>query len=276
MLQWFQSLIYGLVCGFTEFLPVSSQPHAALLSSLFGVSDLGGLLRMAVRIGVLLSLLLQFRPQIGRIARERKLAAEPPRRRKRQPDAFSLMEYKLIRTAAIPMLLGFLAYPWVGVHGDQLWVISLALVLNGIFIYTPQFMARANKDARHLTGVDALLIGLSGAAAVIPGVSRVAMLQSTASMRGTDRQYGLQTALLVCIPALFIQIILDTIVTFSALPTITFLVLICTITAFAAAVVTSYFSIIFIRFLSVNAGFSGFAYYSWGAAMLAFILYLAI
>ena len=276
MLQWFQSLVYGLICGFTEFLPVSSQPHAVLLDRLFGVSDLGGILRLAVRIGVLLSLLLQFRPQISRISRERRLAAEPLRRRKRQPDAFSLMEFKLLRTAAIPMLLGFIAYPWVGVYGDRLWVIALALVLNGIFIYAPQYMARANKDARHLSGVDGLLIGLGGAVAVIPGVSRVAMLHSAASMRGTDRQYGIQTALLLCIPALILQLVFDSIVTFSALPAITFLTIICIVTAFAAAVFTSYFSIQFIRFLSVNAGFSGFAYYSWGAAMLAFVLYLAI
>lgn len=276
MLQWFQSLIYGLLCGFTEFLPVSSQPHAVLLSRLFGVSDLGGLLRLAAHIGALLSLLLLYRPQISRLSRERKIAAVPPRRRRRQPDPVSLLDLKLLRTAAVPMLLGFIAYPWVWDQGERLWILGLALVLNGIFVYIPQFMVRSNKDARHLTVIDNLLIGLGGALAVIPGVSRVGMLHSVATIKGADREYGLQTALLLCIPALCIQILFDLIVFFGSLAGFTFLAALCAVTVCAASVASSYFSILFIRFLSVNAGFSGFAYYSWGAAMLAFILYLAI
>lgn len=276
MLQWFQSLIFGLLCGFTEFLPVSSGPHGILLYRLFGVSDLGGLLVIALHLGTLVSLLLQFRPQLSRLSRERKIASEPPRRRKRQPDPDTLMDLKLLRLAAVPMLLGFIAYPWVGDQGERLWILGFALILNGIFLYMPQFMARANKNARHLSAVDSLLIGLGGALAVIPGVSRVGMLHSAATMRGTDREYALQTALLLCIPALIVQLVFDCIVVFSSITGVTFLVVICVITAFAAAAVSSYFSIIFIRFLSVNAGFSGFAYYSWGVAMLAFILYLAI
>lgn len=276
MLQWFQSFIYGLVCGFTEFLPVSSQPHGILLSRLFGVSDLGGLLLLAAHVGGLLALLLQYRPQLGRLSRERKLASEPPRRRKRQPDPTTLMDLKLLRIASIPMLLGFVAYPWVGDQGERLWILGLALVFNGIMLYLPQFMVRANKSACHLSGLDSLLVGLGGALAVIPGVSRVGVLHSVATMRGTDREYALQTALLLCIPALIFQLVFDCIVVFTSIPGITFLSVLCAVTACAAAAVSSYFSIIFIRFLSVNAGFSGFAYYSWGAAMLAFILYLAI
>lgn len=276
MLQWFQSFIYGLLCGFTEFLPVSSQPHGILLGRLFGVSELGGLLPLAVHIGALLALLLQFRPQLGRLSREQKLASEPPRRRKRQPDPATLIELKLLRIAVIPLLLGFVAYPWVGDQGERLWILGLSLVLNGVILYIPQFMVRANKSACHLSGVDSLLIGLGGALAVIPGISRVGTLHSVATMRGTDREYALQTALLLCIPALVVQLVFDGIIFFSALSGITFLTVICAVTACAVAAVSSYFSILFIRFLSVNAGFSGFAYYSWGAAMLAFILYLAI
>ena len=223
MVQWFQSLIYGLLCGFTEFLPVSSQPHGILLQRLFGISDFGGLLRLTVHIGALLSLLLLYRPQLSRLSRERKLASVPFRRRKRQPDSVTLMELRLLRTAAIPMLLGFAAYPWVGDQGERLWILGLALVFNGIFIYLPQFMVRSNKDARHLSGVDGLLIGLAGALAVFPGVSRVGMLHSAASMRGTDRQFGLQSALLLCIPALCLQIVFDGIVFFGSMSGITFL-----------------------------------------------------
>ncbi len=276
MLQWFQSLIYGLICGFTEFLPVSSQPHAILLSRLFGVADFGGLLRLAVHIGALLSLLLLYQPQISRLSRERKIASVPPRRRKRQPDPMTLMDLKLLRSAAIPMLLGFAAYPFTWDQGERLWILGLSLVFNGIFVYMPQFMVRANKDARHLTGIDHFLIGLSGALAVVPGISRVGMLHSVATMRGVDREYGVHTALLLCIPALIVQLVLDCVLLILSSTEVTLFAVVCAVFACAASIASSYFSILFVRFLSVNAGFSGFAYYSWGAAMLAFILYLVI
>lgn len=276
MIQWFQSLIYGLLCGFTELLPVSSQTHGILLQCLFGISDLGGMLRIAVHLGVLLSLLLLYRPQIRRLNRERKIAAVPPRRRKRRPDPTTLLELKMLRTATVPMLLGFAVYPWVADQGQRLWFLGLALVLNGIVLYAPQFLPQANKDARNLSVLDSLLIGISGALAVIPGISRVGMLHSSATMRGTDRQYALQTTLLLCIAAIAIQIVIDLIYIFLSVSGVTFAMMLCTVTACAAAIVSSYFSILFIRFLAVNAGLFGFAYYSWGAAMLAFILYLAI
>jgi len=276
MLQWLQSLLFGLICGFTEFLPVSSLPHEILLSRLFGISDFGGMLTVAVHIGALLTLFLQYRPQLSRIDRERKIAAEAPRRRKRQPDTATLLDLKLLRIAAIPMLLGYAAYPWVGDQGQRLWILGLGLIVNGIFLYLPQFMVRSNKTARHLTGVDSLFIGLFGALAVIPGISRTGILHSAAAMRGVDRQYGLQTALMLCIPALLIQLVFDFAAVFISATGITFFTVICSVTALAASFLSSYFSIIFIRFLSVNADFGGFAYYSWGAALLAFILYLAI
>ena len=40
--------------------------------------------------------------------------------------------------------------------------------------------------------------------------------------------------------------------------------------------ISAYFAILLMRFLAVNTGFAGFAYYSWGAALFAFILYLTI
>jgi hypothetical protein len=40
------------------------------------------------------------------------------------------------------------------------------------------------------------------------------------------------------------------------------------------AYIGAYFALIFLRFMSVKLGFSGFSYYCWGAALFAFILYM--
>lgn len=276
-LNWFESLLYGLISGFTEFLPVSSEAHGILLTRILGVEDAGSGLCLAVHLGALLALLLSCRPQLSRLSRERRIAAMPARRRKRQPDANALMDIRLLKTAAFPLLLAFLAYPWVGKLCHRLWILGLALMINGILLYVPQFMPGANKDSRTLSRLDGLLIGLGGALAVMPGISRLGATMSVSAMRGTERQYSLHTALMLCIPALALLVLINLAgVIASGFAGITAGGVLSIITAGGAAAVSAYFSILLMRFLMVKAGFSGFAYYCWGTAMFAFILYLAI
>ncbi len=274
-LNWFESLIYGLVCGFTEFLPVSSEAHGILLSRLVGVMDAGFAMRLAVHIGALISLMVAYGAQISRLNRERRIAAIPKRRRKRQPDATSILELRLLKTAAIPLLLGFSAYPWVGHQGLRLWILGLSLIANGIVLYIPQFLPGANKDARSMSRLDAFLIGFWGAVAVIPGISRVGAAVSAAHVRGVERQYGLQTVMLLCVPALIVFILIDIVCLFvTGFAGFSFFTVFTMITACAAAACSAYFGILLMRFLSVRIGYAGFAFYSWGAALFAFIIYL--
>lgn len=274
-LNWFESLAYGLISGFSEFLPVSSEAHGILFTRLLGVEDAGSGLRLGVHLGALLALLLVYRPQISRLSRERRIASTPARRRKRQPDLLSIMDLGLLKTAAIPLLLGFLAYPWVGDQGTRLWILGLALIVNGIILYVPQFMPGANKDTRTMSRLDALIIGLGGAVAVFPGLSRIGTTVSVSQMRGVERQYGLQCAMLLCIPALAVVLMIDVAeLIISGFAGLSLGMMFCVATASAASALSAYFSIILMRFLSVKAGYSGFAYYSWGMALFTFILYL--
>ena len=274
-LNWFESLIYGLVCGFTEFLPVSSEAHGILFSRLVGVMDAGYAMRLAVHIGMLIALMMLYGAQISRLNRERRIAAVPYRRRKRQPDGASILELSLLKIAAVPLVLGFVAYPWVGSQGNRLWILGLALVLNGFILYFPQFVPGANKDIRTMSRLDAFLMGLGGAVAVFPGISRMGATLSTAHVRGVERQHGLQTAMLLSAVSLVVYIAIDIVYLFAtrfagfSFFTVIYMILACGASAFSA-----YFGILLMRFLSVRIGYAGFAFYNWGAALFAFIIYL--
>ena len=199
------------------------------------------------------------------------------RRRKRQPDTTCLLDWRVLKTTAFVLLLGFIAYPWVGNQGQRLWILGIGLIVNGIILYVPQFMPGANKDARFITRLDAMAIGLGGALSVLPGISRVGAVSSAALLRGCHRDYSLHLTLLLSIPALCLLMLVNLaqMIAFGV-PGFTFVsflsMIVISIASFAGAMT----GIHIMRFLSVKAGFAAFAYYNWGAALFTFILYLAI
>lgn len=276
-LNWLESLVFGLVSGLAEFLPVSAQAHRAMLLKLFGSGQEDPLLRLLIHFGAFLAVIVASKPQIAQIRRERRLARIPKRRRKRQPDSKILLDLQIVRTAFVPSLLGLVIYAATGSWSGSLLSIAAFLLLNGLVLFLPAHLPAGNKDSRSMSGLDSLLIGLSAALGMIPGISRMGMTTSTAQIRGADKQQALTWSLLLSIPVLLCLMGLD-IYGIASIGTAAFggAVLFRFILSAAAAYCGGYIAIQFMRFLAVKAGFSGFAYYSWGAALFAFILYMTI
>ena len=273
-MNWLQSLLYGLLSGFTEFVPVSARAHESIMQLLFGVGK-QPLLQVFVNIGTLAALLVSCSGQIRRMRREELLTKVPRKRRKRQPDVRQLLDVKLLKIAALPILIAVIFWLKVSALSEKLWLVSVFLILNGLILYLPEHLPGGNKDSRNLSPLDGLLIGLSGALSVLPVVSRIGATASAAAVRGADRQYALSLSLLLSIPVMILLLIFD--VYFAAvtgLTGVTFLVIVQCLISSLTAYFGAYSAIMLMRFLSVKAGFSGFAYYSWGAALFSFILFL--
>ncbi len=266
-------LIYGLLSGFFEFLPVSPQVHQSVLTKMAGLAAPGYGISLAVHLGALAAVVLTYYGKLSKFARERKLAAMPMRRRNRQPDVISLMEWRLLRIASVPVILSCLLGLWLGRYMNRLWLMAIFAALNGALILLPQYLSRANKDARSLSPLDAVLTGLGSMLGILPGVSKVGMVTSVASMRGADRQFGLDFAFLLMIPGLVslsigdigMMLFADSV---SGVPFFTGIV--AGIASFGAA----FAAIRFMRFLVLKDSLEGFACYNWGLAMFTFIIYL--
>ena len=274
-LSWFQSLLYGLISGFTEFLPICPEGHRFLFLSLLGKSDHAAI-RLSVHLGALFALVFLCAPMIAKLNRERKIASISERRRKRQPDMRSIMDLRFLKIAVIPVILCRFASRFVSGATDKLWVLAALLFLNGFVLYIPQFYPHANKDGLTLTRSDAVIIGLGTGFGIFPGISRIAVASSVGSLRGADRRYILDIILLLCIPALLILVVMEFFAVFAAAATLSFISFLCCITAALMSFIGAYLGICMIRFIAVRVGYSGFAYYSWGLALLTFILYLTI
>ena len=269
-----ESVLYGLISGLAECLPVSSQAHQAIMLHLFGAKD-NGPLQFFVHVGILAALLMGSRPQITRLNRELRLSQLPKKRRRREPDRLALMEVSLLKTAGMLLMFAFLLYPPAGALNRRLNFVALFLLLNGVLLYLPQLLSTGNKDARSMSPLDAVMIGIGGALGMLPGVSFLGAITGMFSIRGTDRQKAVSWSYLLLMPVLMCligfdvhQMISEGIGSFGVGTVFSCLC------AGVAAYIGSVLAISSVRYVAVSAGFSGVAFYSWGAALFAFILYL--
>lgn len=270
-----QSIFYGLISGFSEFLPVSSQAHQAILLRLFGMETREPLRDLLVHISILLALFTGCRAMISRIQRERRIVNHS--RRGRNNITASTYDLRLIRSATLPLILVLLIYISTRRIEGSMMTLSFLLAINGIALIIPEHARQANKDARSMTGFDSILMGIFGGLAALPGLSRIGLISSYGLLRGADKQRVINWALLLSIPALILMCLFDFVLIFtSGMGSISFIIVCGYILSAVTAYLGAYLSIIFIRFLSVHSGYTGFAYYSWGTALFAMILYLIV
>ena len=276
-LNFFQSLIYGFLAGLSDILPVSAQAHKSILLKIFGQDSEPEVLRLVVHRAVLAALYYGCRNQILRIMRQQRLAKVPKRRRKRPVDMRSIMDLRLLQTTLVPIIVGFLIHFKTASFETSLAWVAAFLVVNGVLLFLPALLPSGNKDSRSMTRVDGLLMGLGGAASALPGISAIGAAVSVATVRGTDRVYAVNMALLMHIAVTAGLIIFDFIALFTAgAGTISFGIMVGYLVAALSAFAGAWLGIRLIRSLTVHMGFDIFAYYCWGAALLAFILYLSV
>lgn len=270
---WVENFLYGLLSGFSEFLPVSSNAHQLVFRELFGM-QVNPLLDLIVHLAALLSVLFGCRGMLARIRREKMAQRRSTRLRNRKARGSGSYTARLIRTATIPLIIVLMLQSVIASDASKLLVI-LFLILNGTVLILPEYMRQANKDARSMSGLDGILLGFFGGLSALPGISRTGVVTAFAVARGADRQHAVDWALLLGIPALVVLAGLDVFsIASSGIGVISFPIVISYILAAVAAAFGGYFGIRFIRFLAVRLDFSGFAYYSWGVALFVFILYL--
>lgn len=274
-MNWIQKMIYAVVSGLTEFLPVSSQAHQVMLLRFFGQESAGAFFQLLIHVACLLALVVCFREDLAVLAKELRISQIPKRRRVRQPNKERMMDMAYVRMAVYALTAGFFCYPYTSRLLDNFQWISLFLVINGLILLLPMYIRQGNKNALSMTPLDGLFFGISAGAGVIPGISRIGVCMTAAAYSGADRQNGLRWALMLSIPALAFYIgfdIRDIFLSGTGLES--FLSLFSAIIFAVFAYIGAHLGILLLRFLSIRVGYSGFSYYCWGFALLMLVLFL--
>ena len=270
-----QSLIYGIVSGISEFLPISSFGHQALMRKLFGAPGWDPIMDLFVHLALLSTVVFVFWGTFTGYQREYSLSQRRSRTRRNNSASKRTYELRLLVTAGIFMLLMLLLVGLGRKTEENAWLTCLFFVLNGAALFVPDYLRQSNKDASMLSGFDALLIGVASGLRVLPGFSGIGMGLSVAVIRGADKTQSLNWMLILCAPALILLCLFDLIGIFTVAGlTVTFISFVGYFLAALGAMIGGYFTLMLVRFLIANASFTGYACYCWGVAMLVFILNL--
>lgn len=186
----FQALIMGIVQGLGEFLPISSSAHLVLLPWLFGWKDPGLTFDVALHMGTLLAVVIYFfRDWINIL---KGALGRTPSSEKR------LFWYLVIAT--IPgAIIGFALEDKAATVFRSPLLIGTMLIVMGIILY----LADRKKQLRTtetMTISDAILIGLSQALAIIPGVSRSGSTMTVARLLSLTREDAARFSFLMSTP----------------------------------------------------------------------------
>jgi len=166
-----QAVIFGIVQGLTEFLPISSSGHLVLAASWFGFAAEGESLHLAVDIatntGTFLAVLVALRRDVWMAASgfARGLTSAVARRE----DGWRLAW--LVVLGSIPTAILGLGLRGVFEQLNAAVPVSIALAVTGVILWTAPVRG-ARSDAGQLDWRDALIAGVAQGVAVIPGISR--------------------------------------------------------------------------------------------------------
>ena len=276
-MNWLAYLFYGFISGLGELMPVSSGAHDYFLGLMTKFDPQQPLLRLLVHAATLAALFVFCRHRIAHIYRELGIAAQPARRRKRQPDLVAVLDGRVLLTMLLPAAVGVLATSLVRKYFDSLPMVIVLLLLSGILIYVPHFLPGANRDSRHLSRLEALFFGICAAFSAFPGISRLGAVISAGALCGCSRSYMLDLVFVLLIPVLVLTLALDLLaLLFGGMVGVTLLYFFHCILAAVAAFGGASLAIATMRYLSVNMGYTAFSYYNWGLCAFGFILYLMI
>lgn len=274
-LNWFQSILLGVLSGLAEILPISAEAHRLVALKLFGNgATMSPLVELFLHMGTLAGLYYCCHSHIVRIMRAQRLAKIPKSRRKRPLDTRSLLDFRLLTTTLIPTVIAFFFYEKTAKIASNLVLVAVFLFINGLLLYVPQYLPGSNKDSRSMSPVDGLLIGLGGAISTIPGISCIGAGVSIATICGADKSFALSISLLMTVPVTIGFIAMDVLTILGGQLTLSFGMIFSGLLTGIAAFAGVFLGIKLLRRLISDFPMSIFGFYCWGMALFTFILYL--
>ncbi len=199
-MSWLQVVVLSIVQGLTEFLPISSSGHLAIVSKVFFSGDAGASFTAVSQLGTEAAVLVYFFRDIVRIVTAwfRGLFDKT----RRADVDYRLGWYVII--GSIPIgVLGVLFKDVIRSEVRNLWVIATAMLVFSAVIAAAEYFGKQNRHAPQLRASDGLLIGMAQCLALVPGVSRSGSTISAGLFLGLDRPLAARFGFLLAIPAVF-------------------------------------------------------------------------
>ena len=183
------AVLLGIIQGLTEFLPVSSFGHLVLFQKLFGISEPALLFDTMLHVGTLAAVVAVLWKDIWAVLRKLN-----------QP----LTAYLIIAT--IPTVIAALVFrKQLEKAFETGYFLGFAFLMTSILLIAAELLAgrgAVKGGTEKMNWLDALVIGVMQAIAIIPGVSRSGATLSGALSRRLERDFAARFSFLLSIPAI--------------------------------------------------------------------------
>ena len=201
MIEILKAILFGIVEGVTEWLPVSSTGHIILLDEfifLNGSEEFKSMFDVVIQLGAILAVIVLFFHKLNPFAPSKSAGAK-----KQTWDLW----FKVIAAIIPSGVVGVLLDDWMDAHLHNGIVVSIALIVYGIAF----ILVERKNEGKYLQMVDdvhkidyktALLIGAFQCLSLVPGTSRSGSTILGAIMLGVGRSAGAEFSFFMAIPTM--------------------------------------------------------------------------
>ncbi len=197
-----QALILGIVQGLTEFVPVSSTAHLILVQKLMGwhfADNVDFAFNVLIQLGTTVAVIIYFWRDLWRIA-VGVIGALMKRKPFEGDDA--RLGWLIVLATVPAVIAGLLFKNAIEALHEQPYVVAGVLVVMSAILWISERIGKRTRPLTAINWIDALVIGVAQAFALIPGVSRSGASISGALLRDIDRSAAARFSFVMSIPAL--------------------------------------------------------------------------
>lgn len=206
-MNWFESLILGLLQGLTEYLPISSSGHLAIGSSLFGIEGEQNMaFTIMVHVATVLSTLVILWKEIVWILKDLFT--------RQKWNSYNNLNYGT--KYAINIIISMIPVGIVGlffkddieaIFGSGTTVVGIMLLVTALLLIFSYYAKPRQKES--ISMGNAFIIGLAQAVAVLPGLSRSGSTIATGILLGNKKENLAQFSFLMVIPPILGEALID-------------------------------------------------------------------
>ena len=272
-----EAIIYGIVGGIAELLPISFSGHVVLLRNVFHMSSLseggGFFIRAAICLGIIFAIYLSFSAETRKFGRELSLMIGI-RRRARNERVNRLMRRSVMLCAvSFSIMLCSLFFLASAERIERLlYIIIFFLIYSAVLFFCCKGRV-GKKDEKSVSIADASIIGVARMLSVFPGLSSLGSSIAVGRARGISVQYNIRIAYLLTLAyqaALFFFYLIRGF----AYGVFSLSVFLPCLFAMLFATVFGYLAIQYFRYLLQRVKFNVFVYYTLEVAAIATVVAL--
>ncbi len=193
-----EAIIFGIVQGITEFLPVSSTAHIVITELLLGYHFPGLAFEIFLHLASVLAVCVYFRKDLSEVVSGFFTYLLTRNESDRIQYYFG---WYIITATLITGILGLSLKDLIGDSMKTPPVISASLIVTGFFlIFIERIKVYGSRTQGSMNFLDAIIVGLGQSVAILPGISRSGATLVTSLWRGLSRDTAVRFSFLLAIP----------------------------------------------------------------------------